>query len=145
MMKIFINPSNSYVYSGSNYEPETFLFQWNSVIANSTPIHEWAAKIMTNGDVIFVWKTESVTTGSNDSLRKNPIVYEAANEYTPVVVDLGIDVKPTGWMSSTGALDSNGNLIFCEYTRPSVEQAILWKVIAPFTNPNNWLKKYKYH
>jgi len=141
-MIIFINPTDSSIYRCSSFEGlKTYLFTWNNTISEGRSIHEYSLKLMQNGDVICVWKTEILLSGSDDSVRKNPIVYVASNNYIPVLVDFGGDIKPSGWFANVGALELDGNLLFCEYTRPSVQRAIIWKVSYPYQNKTNWVNK----
>ncbi len=100
--------------------------------------------IMPNGDIIAVRLAESLPLTKSDSNRVNPYVMKA-NENWGVIheVDFGERVvKPCGWLENCGFLAMpNGDTMFVEYTRVSVETANVWKITGDVLNADNWVIK----
>lgn len=100
--------------------------------------------IMPNDDIICVYRSENKTSGSSDATnRKNPFVFLASENYMVLhEVDFGSSLKPSGWLENVGFCPMpNGGAMFCEYTRPSVETANVWKVSGDLTDSTNWVVK----
>ena len=97
--------------------------------------------VLENDDIIAVFRTESLNDleTHSDDVRRNPIVFKAADGYTAHLVDFGTGLKPSGWLSSVGFKTlPTGETLFCEYTRPSVATANAWKITGDATDPGNW-------
>lgn len=100
--------------------------------------------ITKNDDIIAVYRSESVATGASDAVyRKNPFVFLASENYKVAhEVDFGASLKPSGWLENCGFCSMpNGDALFCEYTRPSVQTANCWKISGDLTDPANWVVK----
>ena len=98
--------------------------------------------ILKNGDVIAVYRSERIQTGSSDAdNRKNPYVFLASENWEIChEVDFGTSLKPSGWLENCGFCSMpNGSAMFCEYTRPGVETANCWKLSGDLTMPSNWV------
>ena len=127
-------------YANSKPDNMKYLCDWNMGITwdgTRTP-KEYRPFITKNGDIVFVWRGELSST--YEESRQNPIVYPAGDYNNPVVVDLGTGIKPTSWLMNTGAdyIYNQGVFLFAEYTRPVHENAYVWRVTEPLTDPNNW-------
>lgn len=100
--------------------------------------------ITDNGDIIAVFKTESLEdlTTHSDTYRKNPYVWLHDEGYRFAhALDFGSSLKPSGWLENAGfRVTPNGTVLFCEYTRPSVATANVWRIErdADPTDPANW-------
>ena len=97
--------------------------------------------VMKNGDIIAVYRSELESTGSSDAgYRKNPFVYLASENWqVQHVVDFGSNLKPSGWLLNCGFCSMpNGDAMFTEYTRPSVETVNCWKISGDITSPASW-------
>lgn len=101
---------------------------------------------MDNGDIIAVWRTELILSGSDDNVRRNPLLFIAEDNYRCEVIDFGDKIKPSGWLQNCGGnfIYPEGCFMFAEYTRPSVEYARVWRVIAPYNDPQNWKEIMKF-
>ena len=102
---------------------------------------EYSFGIMHNGDIIAVRLAESLPWTSSESNRVNPYVMKAAEEWGIIhEVDFGNRiVKPCGWLENCGFLAMpNGETIFTEYTRISVETCNVWKIVGDAVNAENW-------
>lgn len=100
--------------------------------------------VLPNDDIIAVYRSELNSTGSSDSRnRKNPFVFLASENWkTAHLVDFGNSLKPSGWLENCGFCPMpDGDAMFCEYTRPSVETTNCWKISGDPTDPTNWVVK----
>lgn len=120
-----------------NYEE---LFSWN----NNEKSFNYSFAVTPNNDVIAVFRTESLEdlTTHDDSRRVNPYVYLYEDSYKKChEVDFGKSLKPSGWLSNFGfrALP-DGTMVFCEYTRPSVNTANIWRIEkkSNLLDKNSW-------
>ena len=96
--------------------------------------------VLKNGDIIAVYRIEHISTGSDESNRQNPFVYLASENWKiKHTVDFGDSLKPCGWLENCGFCSMpNGDVMFCEYTRPSVVTANCWKIHGDATDPASW-------
>lgn len=107
------------------------------------PAMEYMFGVAQNGDIVAVYRTETIAdevwTGSDD-VRENPYVYLAYESYAVQhEIDFGASLKPSGWLENTGfRVLPNGTILFCEYTRPAVYSANIWRVSGDITNPSSW-------
>lgn len=136
------SPIKFYVAKNSPDAEKQFLFDWDfskTYNGNAKP-EEYSIAIMDNGDILCVWRSELILTGSDDSVRKNAIIYPHDDYSSPKVIDFGEAIRPSGWFGNVGAqfIYPLGVFMFCEYTRPSVEYARVWRVVYPYDDPNNW-------
>ena len=146
---LYYNPVtyDFYYSSGVSDKPE-FLFSWDASKTwdKSSNPSQYRAFITKEGDVIFVWRGDlrGTTVGATE-VRQNPIVYPSGDYDNPVEVQL-TGVKPTAWLQNCGAefIYNTNTFVFAEYTRPAHLHAHLWKVTAPFTDPDNWQIKKTY-
>lgn len=115
---------------------KTLIFNWN---LTSKP-YEYSMAILQTGDILAVWRTEQKTTGSNDSIRRNPIIFQKSNGYEPLEVDFGDKLKPSAWLQNCGFTHvyKGDFFMFSEYARPSIERACVWKVTGDYTVSDNW-------
>lgn len=99
--------------------------------------------VLPNGDIIVVYRNEVRASGSSDNNRKNPFVYLASEGWAVKhIVDFGTSLKPCGWLENCGFCPMpNGDTLFCEYTRPSVETSNCWKISGDPTLHENWVVK----
>lgn len=100
--------------------------------------------VLPNDDIIAVYRSERNDRGGSDSAnRRNPYVFLASEGWkTPHLVDFGDSLKPSGWLENCGFCPMpDGDAMFAEYTRPSVETTNCWKISGDPTNPANWVVK----
>lgn len=100
--------------------------------------------VLPNNDIIAVYRSEYESRGGSDSAnRNNPYVFLASEGWkTPHLVDFGNSLKPSGWLENCGFCPMpNGDAMFAEYTRPSVETTNCWKISGDPTDPTNWVVK----
>ena len=117
------------------------IFQWNLTLSEGKNSGAYSSVIMPNGDVLFVYRTEFAGGAEpSDSIRKNPILYVAANNYTPEIIDFGVALKPSGWLQNIGVHYSYRYdcLMIAEYARANQPKARIWRVSLPITDPVNW-------
>lgn len=126
---------------------ETSQFYYSQNLVTKKPIFRfpnykrYSFGIMHNGDIIAVRLAESLPWTSSESNRVNPYVMKAAEEWEIIhEVDFGNRiVKPCGWLENCGFLAMpNGETIFTEYTRISVETCNVWKIVGDAINAENW-------
>ena len=126
---------------------ETSQFYYSQNLVTKKPIfqfpnyQQYSFGIMHNGDIIAVRLAESLPLTSSESNRVNPYVMKAAEEWGIIhEVDFGNRiVKPCGWLENCGFLVMpNGETIFTEYTRISVETCNVWKIVGDAVNAENW-------
>lgn len=120
--------------------PTTEIATWQASSFGNKTLVDYQVFITKTGDLICVWRGEFYQ-GDEDS-RRNPIVFPAGDYSNPVEVNL--TTKPMAWLQNSGIdqIYASGKdyFIFAEYTRPAEghTKAYVWKVAAPYTNPENW-------
>lgn len=100
----------------------------------------YRAAITKDGDIICVFRGDEMGMGANvTGGRQNPIIFNHTDLTKPREIQIE-GTKPTGWLQNCGVdfLTKENMLIFAEYTRPSHQTCNIWKVTAPFDNPENW-------
>lgn len=136
------NKTDTYYLSDDLERPSRQIFAFDRALAGFNS-GMYSAVVLPNDDVLFVYRTElgsSSTTEPTDDVRRNPIIYEAANGYQPRVIDFGDNIKPSGWLQNVGVVyDYDDNALFiAEYTRANLPTARCWRVDQPVTDPSNW-------
>lgn len=119
-----------------------FTFEDFIVFADS-PQMAYTFGIMPNNDIIAVRLASSLPLTSSEDNRMNPYVFKA-NEQWKIAheVDFGSRLKPCGWLENCGFLAMpNGDTMFTEYTRISVETCNVWKITGDALNAENWSVK----
>lgn len=136
------NTTDRYYFSDGINRPLHYLFTFDRGLAGG---HSgvYSATVLPNGDVLFVYRTEFAsgsTTNPTDAPRRNPVLYVAAEGYTPVVIDFGDSVKPSGWLQNVGVCRgcADNRLFIAEYTRANLPMARCWRVDEPISDPANW-------
>lgn len=129
------------IYNATFYRTKDFvvfdeLFTWE----NAEPSYFYSFGITQNDDILAIYKVEAIAdvTTHDDGVRKNPYVWVYNESYKiRHEINFGSGVKPSGWLENVGyKCLPDGTVVFCEYTRPSVETCNCWHV-----NPNNILNK----
>lgn len=139
---LFSNEGLVFYFAKNKYGDDlSFAFTWDSTL-QGLPSSHYSAAVLPNGDVLFIYKSESVTSGeTSDAWQLNPILYERNNDYKPTIIDFGNNIKPGGWLQNVGfnaIYPYNECLIFGEYTRATALKARIWKVKYPYKDPTNW-------
>lgn len=114
-----------------------------NLIFNFPYASNYAFGILNNGDIIAVRLAASLPFTSSDDNRVNPYYFKASEKWAePHELDFGTRLKPCGWLENCGflALD-NGDCIFTEYTRISVETCNVWKISGDVADAENWQVK----
>ena len=128
---------NEVLYSENIPDDLNYLLTWDtSITYNNAGNRFYSIFRLSSKDIICVWRGELFSSPN----RMNPIVYPAGNYENPVVIDMGANPKPTGWLLNSGIdhVHGTGYFIFAEYTRPQHDKAYLWRVTEPYTDPDNW-------
>lgn len=96
--------------------------------------------ILLNGDIIAVRLASTLPLTSSDANRQNPYVIKASENWRVIhELDFGSRIKPCGWLENCGFLAlQNGECIFTEYTRISVETCNVWKISGDVLDISNW-------
>lgn len=130
------DPATNKVYYTKDFTQKTELFTFPDRLGY------WSFGIDANNNIICCKQAEylSDTLAHDDSLRINPIVYLASENYGIAhEVDFGSRTKPCGWLSSVGFIClNNGDCLIAEYTRPVVETANIWKISGDPSDDSNW-------
>lgn len=123
--------------SNSIYADKKILFSHVSYGFNP---YQYSMAILRNGDILAIWRTEQKNSGSDDSYRRNPIIFRKSNGYEPLEVDFGDKLKPSAWLQNCGFTHvyKGDFFMFAEYARPSIERACVWKVTGDYTVSDNW-------
>ena len=123
--------------SNSIYADKKILFSHVSYGFNP---YQYSMAILRNGDILAIWRTEQKNSGSDDSYRRNPIIFRKSNGYEPLEVDFGDNLKPSAWLQNCGFTHvyKGDFFMFAEYARPSIERACVWKVTGDHTVSDNW-------
>ena len=107
--------------------------------------HKYSFGIMQNGDVIAIKNAvslaDSVNDQKDDNYRINPLVLLASEKWQiRHTIDFGERIiKPCGWLMNCGfSVMPDGTTVFCEYTRPIVATANIWKIEGNVLDADNW-------
>lgn len=127
--------SNFYM-SNSKDGYRQYLFTWT---LDQEP-YAYSMAILQNGDILAIYRTEMKSSGSDDSIRQNPIIFQKSNNYKPLEVDFGENLKPSAWLQNCGFQNvyKGEFFMFSEYARPSITKACIWKVTGDYTVADNW-------
>lgn len=133
---------DTYYVSANLHSDRVKVFTWDYALAGAQS-NMYQAVVLPNGDVLFVYQTQfdhSSDDTAEGAYRKNPILYQAENGFTPVEIDFGDNLKPTGWLQNVGAHYSYtfNRLYISEYTRANEAYAHVWAVDLPVTDISNW-------
>lgn len=134
---LLAEPGTNRFYVSKDLRTKDYLLTFNG------NADQYSCGITMNGDVIFVYDATSInkTAARSDSAnRKNPYVFLASEKWKiQHEVDFGNSLKPCGWLSNYGyRVLPDGTILFCEYTRPNLETANVWKLTGNPLNPENW-------
>ena len=129
--------TNKFYYS-KDLNEKTFLFTFSGQAS------DYQFGILSNGDIIAVKRAESLngSTQSDDN-RVNPYIWIARENWeVQHEIDFEEALKPCGWQRNSGLrILPNGDVVFCEYTRTTVEYAYVWKITGDASDPLNWETK----
>ena len=149
-------PVGKFYYS-KDLQTKTFLFNFVGH-TGYTSSRYCKFGILGNGDIVAVFNVQSLgdEVTKSDGNRLNPFVYKASENWAiQHVVDFGTyaggtpdgvtpiaGLKPCAWLSSKGfRVLPNGDTMFGEYTRPTVETSNVWKIIGDPLDAENWVIK----
>lgn len=141
---LWVDENDNFYQSRNLYSERKKIFTFDKGLGGGKNSGYFSAFIMPNGDVLFVYRTEfagGLPEGTEaDNIRKNPILYEASNNYSPHVIDFGDNLKPSGWLQNCGAVYSyrHNVLLICEYTRSNQDYARVWRVSGDIKEISNW-------
>lgn len=135
-----------YLYSSSREDTSVYysegkmdnlkkVFDWKpelSIDPSKLRPDDYNALITSTGDVIWITTAQSNT-------RANPIIYPAGDYSNPKVVNIP-GIKPISATRNQGMdyCEEKDYFIFVEYHHQSNQPMHVWKVTAPFDNPENW-------
>lgn len=127
-------------YMSKDLQSKVFLFHFEPPTVN---ISTWSFAIDSQNNVIAVIQASGLASGSplSDSVRTvNPRCWLASEGYAKMhEIDFGSSFKPVGWLGNYGwCVLPNKDIVFCEYTRPTVATANVWKISGDITNASNW-------
>ena len=129
--------TNKFYYS-KDLNEKKFLFTFSGQAS------DYQFGILSNGDIIAVKRAESLngSTQSDDN-RVNPYIWIARENWeVQHEIDFEEALKPCGWQRNSGLrILPNGDVVFCEYTRTTVEYAYVWKITGDASDPLNWETK----
>lgn len=128
-------------YYSKDLVRKTFLFHFQQS-------NDYQFGILPNGDIIAVAYAGSLNSQSqSDGNRVNPYIFKADEKWsTAHEIDFGeydqsteTGLKPCGWLENDGFRTlPNGDVIFGEYTRTTVETANVWRISGDASDPSNW-------
>lgn len=136
---LWIDAQNNMYISEKYTSEKKYIFSWPFPGKISTDGYTMA--LLPSMDILCIYRTERNNYGSNDSIRKNPLLIKRVNDrYELETIDFGDNFKPSGWLQNCGFLYNwkDNFFMFSEYTRPSVTKACVWKVQGDYSNPSNW-------
>lgn len=127
-------------------EPGTNRFYYSKDLSSKKYLYTFANAekysfgIVNNGDIIAVRLASSLPVTSSDSNRVNPYYFKASENWRiQHELDMGDAMKPCGWLENCGFLAmDNGDTLFVEYTRISVETCNVWKITGSVEDSANW-------
>lgn len=126
-------PATNRFYYSKDLSSKKYLFTF----ANA---RHYSFGIANNGDIIAVRLAYSLPMTSSDNNRVNPYYFKASENWEiQHELDMGDAMKPCGWLENCGFLAmDNGDTMFVEYTRISVETCNVWKITGNVEDSANW-------
>lgn len=126
-------PATNRLYYSKDLSSKKYLFTF----ANA---RLYSFGIVNNGDIIAVRLADSLPGTSSDNNRVNPYYFKASENWAiQHKLDMGNAMKPCGWLENCGFLAmDNGDTLFVEYTRISVETCNVWKITGSVEDSANW-------
>lgn len=127
-------------YMSKDLKSKKYLFHFDPPTSNITG---WSMGIDSNNNIIAIIQAAGLSGDNNldDSVRTvNPRCWLASENYTVEhEIDFENSFKPVGWLGNYGwCVLPNKTIVMCEYTRPKVATANVWKISGDITDPANW-------